>query len=137
MLNDRQQAFADLFIKLGNATEAAIQAGYKPKYAGVNAGKLLKNTKIAQYIAERTKPDAEKRIADADEVMRFFTSVMRGEIKDQFGLDPSLKDRTDAAKELAKRTVDRQQKDVGMMREDDPITKALREEARRLEDGTE
>ena len=38
--------------------------------------------------------------------MKFFTSVMRGEIKDAFGLDPSLQDRMNAAKELAKRTVD-------------------------------
>lgn len=136
-MNARQQAFADLYIKLGNATKAAIQAGYKPKFAGTNADKLLKNTNIARYIAERTKPLEDKRIADADEVMRFFTSVMRGEVKDQFGLDPSLKDRTDAAKELAKRTVDLSKKQAGMQREDDPITKALREEARRLEHGSE
>lgn len=31
---------------------------------------------------------------------------MKGEIKDAFGLDPSLQDRLNAAKELAKRTVD-------------------------------
>lgn len=31
---------------------------------------------------------------------------MRGEIQDAFGLDPSLQDRMNAAKELAKRTVD-------------------------------
>ena len=38
--------------------------------------------------------------------MEFFTKVMKGEIKDAFGLDPSLQDRLNAAKELAKRTVD-------------------------------
>jgi hypothetical protein len=31
---------------------------------------------------------------------------MRNEEKDQFGLDASLADRTNAAKELAKRTID-------------------------------
>lgn len=31
---------------------------------------------------------------------------MRGEVKDAFGLDASLADRKDAAKEIAKRTVD-------------------------------
>lgn len=46
------------------------------------------------------------KVADATEVMQYFTQVMRGEIKDQFGLDASLSDRTQAAKELAKRTVD-------------------------------
>ena len=38
--------------------------------------------------------------------MEYFTSVMRGEVKDQFGLDAPLTERTNAAKELAKRTVD-------------------------------
>lgn len=137
MLTPKQKAFADYYIQLGNATEAARRAGYSPQTADRIANQNLRKLEISQYIAERTKPDENKRIADADEVMRFFTSVMRGEVKDQFGLDPSLKDRTDAAKELAKRTVDRQQKDTGMQREDDPVTKALREEARRLENGTE
>lgn len=38
--------------------------------------------------------------------MEFFTAVMRGEVLDAFDLPPSLADRKDAAKELAKRTVD-------------------------------
>lgn len=49
----------------------------------------------------------EETVATAKEVLEYFTSVMRGEIKDQFGLDPSLADRTKAAQELAKRTIDR------------------------------
>ena len=45
-------------------------------------------------------------IADADEIMRYFTSVMRGEIKDQFNLDAPLAERSAAARELAKRVID-------------------------------
>ena len=45
-------------------------------------------------------------IATAQEVMEYFTKVMHGEIKDQFGLDAPLSERTRAAQELAKRTVD-------------------------------
>lgn len=67
---------------------------------------MLRNAEVSAYIAERVKPDEEKRIASGDEVMQFLTSVMRGEIKDAFDLPPSLADRKDAAKELAKRTVD-------------------------------
>lgn len=48
----------------------------------------------------------KESVATADEVMQFFTSVMRGEVKDQFGLDATLSDRTRAAQEIAKRTVD-------------------------------
>lgn len=105
-LTPKQKAFADNYIECGNATAAAIKAGYKEKYAGTNAGKLLKNTKIAKYITERTKPTEEKRIASGDEVLEFFSRVMRGEVKDAFELPPSLADRTKAAVELAKRTVD-------------------------------
>lgn len=137
MLTPKQKAFADYYIEIGNASEAARRAGYSEKASRQIAVENMSKPSILQYIAERTKPLEDKRIADADEVMRFFTSVMRGEVKDQFGLDPSLKDRTDAAKELAKRTVDLSKKQAGMQREDDPITKALREEARRLENGAE
>lgn len=45
-------------------------------------------------------------IATAEEVMKYFTGVMRGEVKDQFGLDAPLSERTRAAQELAKRTID-------------------------------
>lgn len=49
------------------------------------------------------KPKEKRRIADADEVLDYLSGVMRGEIKDQFGLDASLQDRTKAAQELLKR----------------------------------
>ena len=105
-MNDRQKAFADYYIETGNATEAAKRAGYSQKYLNTHASKMLQNATIAAYIAERVKPTEQKRIATGDEVMEFLTAVMRGEIKDAFDLPPSLADRKDAAKELAKRTVD-------------------------------
>lgn len=49
------------------------------------------------------KPDDDRRIADADEVLQYLSDVMRGKVKDQFGLDASLQDRTKAAQELMKR----------------------------------
>ena len=51
----------------------------------------------------RMQPAADKRIADADEVLQYLSDVMRGMVKDQFGLDASLQDRTKAAQELMKR----------------------------------
>lgn len=102
-MTPKQKAFADYYIQTGNATKAARKAGYKEKYAGTNADKLLKNTKIASYIAERMNPTEEKRIATAEEVMQFFSDVMAGKVKDQFGLDASLSDRINAGKELMKR----------------------------------
>ena len=45
----------------------------------------------------------EKRIAKPEEVLKYLTSVMRGEVKDQFDLDAPLQERTRAAEALAKR----------------------------------
>lgn len=105
-LTPRQKAFADYYIETGNAIESAKKAGYAENYAKAQSYKLLENVGISAYIAERVKPTEDKRIATGQEVMEFLTAVMRGEILDAFELPPSLADRKDAAKELAKRTVD-------------------------------
>jgi phage terminase small subunit len=107
VLTPKQKAFADYYIECGNAAEAYRKAGYKNyKSAAVEASKTLKNPKISQYIEERQKQIEDRRIASAAEIMQYLTSVMRGEVKDQFGLDAPLAERTKAAVELAKRKVD-------------------------------
>ena len=110
----KQKAFADYYIETGNATEDARRAGYSKKYANTNAPKLLQNTTISAYIKTRLAEIDAGRIATADEVMKFYTSVMRGEVKDQFGLEAQLTDRLNAGKELMKRfaAVDDRQKDA-------------------------
>jgi phage terminase small subunit len=105
-VNDKQKAFADYYIETGNQTESAKRAGYSEKTAYSIGNRLLKKVEVSTYIRQRTTKAEKKRIASGDEVMEFFSSVMKGEIKDAFGLDPTLQDRINAAKELAKRTVD-------------------------------
>lgn len=97
----KQQKFIDFYIEKGNATEAAELAGYSKKTAKQIGSENL--TKLDDYIKVRLKQLEDKRIATADEVLKYFTSVMRGEVKDQFGLEASLRDRNDAAKCLAQR----------------------------------
>lgn len=100
-LTPKQKAFADYYLETGNATEAARRAGYKQPH--VQGSQNLEKLSISQYIAERQRQVEDKRIADISEVLQFFTSVMRGEVKDQFDFDPSLSDRLSAGKELMKR----------------------------------
>lgn len=102
-LTPKQQAFADYYVQLGNATEAAIKAGYSKKTARQVGSENLSKPYIKQYIDKLMKELEAKRIAGADEVLQYLTGVMRGEIKDQFELDASLQDRTKAAELLAKR----------------------------------
>lgn len=102
-LTPKQKAFADYYIETGNATEAARKAGYKGKNLNRIASENLSKLDIKQYIDERLSKIEDERIAKGDEVLKYLTSVMRGEEKDQFGLDASLQDRTRAAELLGKR----------------------------------
>ena len=113
-LTPKQKAFADYYIETGNATEAAKRAGYSKKSAYSIGDENLKKPAISAYIKSRMAEIDAGRIATADEVMKFYTSVMRGEVKDQFGLDAQLADRLNAGKELMKRfaAVDDKQKDA-------------------------
>jgi phage terminase small subunit len=115
-LTPKQKAFADYYIETGNATEAARKAGYKgsSNTLGVTGSENLRKPIVSAYIKSRMAEIDAGRIATADEVMKFYTSVMRGEVKDQFGLDAQLADRLNAGKELMKRfaAVDDRQKDA-------------------------
>lgn len=102
-LTPKQKKFAEYYIKCGNATEAAKKAGYSEKSAYAIGQENLKKPVISQYIAKRMEKQDKALIADADEVLKFFTDTMRGNIKDQFGLDPTLSDRIKAAELLGKR----------------------------------
>ena len=100
-LTPKQKAFADYYIETGNATEAARRADYSNPNS--QASRLLVNVGISAYIKERMTELESKRAATADEVIIFLSRGMRGEIKDQFGLDASFADRINCAKELLKR----------------------------------
>ena len=102
-LTPKQKAFADYYIECGNSTEAARKAGYSEKTSRSIGAENLTKPDISAYIAARMQAQNEARVASADEVLQFFTSVMRGEVKDQFGLDAALSDRLNAGKELMKR----------------------------------
>lgn len=102
-MNKKQKKFADIFIEIGNQTEAAKRAGYSEKTAYSIGNRLLKNVEVSQYIEKRLREEEKKQIATADETMIFLTKMMKGEIRDAFDLDPSNTDRIAVAKEIMKR----------------------------------
>lgn len=105
-LTPKQKKFCDEYLKLGNATQAAKNAGYSEKTAYRTGADNLKVPHILDYINARQEQIASKDIADIEEIMKYLTDVMRGKIKDQFDLDASLSERTKATQELLKRNVD-------------------------------
>lgn len=116
-LTEKQKRFCDEYIKLGNATQAAIKAGYSAKYANTNASKLLQNTTIKSYIDERMEQLASERIMGAQEAVELLSSIARAEITERIvvstpmGVEevdkpPDLKTRMQAIREILKRYPD-------------------------------
>lgn len=105
-LTVNEAKFIDLYIETGNIRQSVIEAGYKSKTPGQYGQVLLSKDYIAREIDFRLQQLEDAKIASADEILKYFTGVMRGEIKDQFGLETPISERTRAAQELAKRKID-------------------------------
>jgi len=105
-LDFREARFIDAYMVNYDGVEAVEKAGYKVKDKSRKARELLKKDYIADEIAYRTELYASECIADRQEVLEYFTAVMRGEVKDQFDLDAPLSERTAAARELKKVLID-------------------------------
>lgn len=95
-MTPKQKLFCEYYCgkHFGNGYQAAIAAGYSPKYAK-DSKKILENAGVKKYIDELQHKDTQKRIATVDEVKAFFTEIMS---------DPeqATKDRIRAAELLAK-----------------------------------
>lgn len=104
MGEQRWKEFVREYVKTGNQTQAYMKV-YKCKsddVARAASSRALAKVNVRAYYDELIGRVEDKDIADAQEVLKYFTKVMRGEEKDQFGLDAALTDRNDAAKQLAK-----------------------------------
>lgn len=117
-MTDKQQIFADEWLKDMNGTRA-YKAAYpnvkKDTTAATNAGRLLRNAEVKAYIDEQLEIMHNERTADAQEVLEYLTSVMRGEEQEQTliglgegaqgvtSIEVGAKDRLKAAELLGKR----------------------------------
>ena len=106
-MNEKHKKFADYYIETLNITESYKRA-YKDKNitneVAVAAGsRLLRNVKVKEYIEKRLESKDKERIASQDEVLEFLTKTMRGEVKDQLGLETPVKERVRSAELLGKR----------------------------------
>jgi len=118
-LTAKQQRFCDEYLIDLNATQAAIRAGYSARSARQIADRNMSNDDIKQYIAARMAEKESELIADQDEVLKYLTSVLRGESQSEeivvegigdgcseartMQKAPSEKDRLKAAELLGKR----------------------------------
>lgn len=77
-LTIKQQRFADEYIISGNATDAAIRAGYAKRAAYQQGAENLKKPHIREYIDKRLEEINDKSIAKQEEVLQYLTEVLRG-----------------------------------------------------------
>ncbi|TCC61538.1 terminase small subunit [Citrobacter braakii] len=68
-LTAQQRLFVAEYLKDGNATQAAIRAGYSKKSAEQIGYQLLKKTSVAQAIAQQQKASIARTLGSADEVL--------------------------------------------------------------------
>jgi phage terminase small subunit len=81
-VTEKQKRFCDEYLIDCNATRA-----YKTVYknvksdvvAATNGGRLLRNAEVQKYIAEQMEKIHNEKTADAQEVIEYLTSVLRGE----------------------------------------------------------
>lgn len=78
-LTAKQRRFCDEYLIDLNATQAAIRAGYSEKNARNIASENLAKPNIKAYIDERMAEKESQLIATQDEVLKYLTSVLRGE----------------------------------------------------------
>lgn len=114
-MNAKQKRFCDEYLIDCNATQAAIRAGYSKKTAYSIGVENLKKPELKKYIDEQLERIHNETIADAEEVIKYLTSVMRGEhteqilklvgdgVQDIAEIDVAAKERLKAAELIGKR----------------------------------
>ena len=81
-MTEKQKIFADEYLIDLNATRAykvAYQNVKNDAVAAAAAARLLRNVKVKNYIADRMEEIHNEKTADAQEVIEYLTSVLRGE----------------------------------------------------------
>lgn len=82
-LTIKQKKFADEYIRLGNATQAAINAGYKPKNAAGMGAENLRKPQIAEYVNAKLKKLDAKKTMQIEEIMEELSAIARGQLTEE------------------------------------------------------
>lgn len=98
----KQQRFCDEYLIDLNATQAAIRAGYSTRTAQQMGAENLSKPVVKEYIAARMAEKESELIADQDEVLKYLTSVMRGQSRSKVVVVENVGDFTSQAREMEK-----------------------------------
>lgn len=110
-LTVKQQKFADEYIISGNATQAALKAGYSKKTAKQMGAENLSKPYLVSYIDAQLKKLHDEKVDSQEQIMEFLSSVRRGEVTESVAtakgvyddVPVAARDRIKAAELIGKR----------------------------------
>lgn len=76
-MNARKERFCLEYAASGNATQAAIAAGYSQKTARSQGQRLLTNADIKSRLEKLQQETRREKIADIDAIQTFWTEVLK------------------------------------------------------------
>ena len=79
----RQKRFCEEFIKTGNATQSAKDAGYSEKTAYSTGQRMLKNVEVQSYIHSLQDKIKNENILDAKQMQEILTSIILQESEEE------------------------------------------------------
>lgn len=112
-MTDKQKRFCDEYLIDLNATQSAIRAGYSKKTAQRTGSENLSKPVIREYIDKRLKEKESQLIATQDEVLRYFTSVLRGESESEVVVVEGIGDGCSQARVILKKPDENQRIKAG------------------------
>lgn len=101
-MTPKQKRFCDEYLIDMNITQAAIRAGYSKKTAYSIGQENLKKPILQKYIKNRMEEKEKELIADQNEVLKYLTSVLRGESRSSVVVVENVGDFMSEAREMEK-----------------------------------
>ena len=104
-MTNAQKRFCDEYLIDFNATrayKAAYKSCRKDETANVNGSKLLRNTKVKEYIAEKQQEMQERNKITQDTIIQELAKIALFNIKDIYNEDGTLKKVTELDDDTAK-----------------------------------
>lgn len=103
MLNYRQKKFCQEYLKSGNATKAAIIAGYSEQTANEQGARLLANVSVKKYITEFQSKIEKKNILSAQQLQEELTRYILDEKEEECIVIESNCDKSSTARKMTKK----------------------------------
>jgi len=85
-LTQRQYLFCEYYLKIGDASQAAVKAGYSANSKYSLASQLLSNPKVKAYLARARKTRHANFLMSYEEALRHLSQLAAGKVKEEVAM---------------------------------------------------